>query len=478
MLLESPPQLVATYSVAELVALLGGNALGQTLLQTAYVPLCTISVYHLEYDTVDPAGNLTPASGALMVPSGSAACEGGRPIVEYAHGTQTDQSFDIANFSTSENDEGILLAAVFAAAGYIVVAPNYVGYDISTLGYHPYLVASQQADDMIDALSAARSALPTAAAPSTTDGGKLFVTGYSQGGYVAMATHRAMQAAGTAVTAAAPLSGPYALSAFGDAIFAGEVSLSATLNVIMIAGSYQHTYGNLYAASTDVFSSTYATGIESLLPSTTPVSTLESENKLPTSALFSSTPPNPAYAGETPATAPATLAAVFAQGFAASGYLVLNSYRSSYLEDAAAHPDGGFPLLTDAVPPASPSLGLRIDLKTNDLRSWAPTAPELLCAGSSDPTVFYINTQLMQDYWALIAPTAPVTVLDIDSPIVAGEPYGALKTDFAAAEDLVRAAAIAAGATDGGESAVLDKYHATLVAPFCLTAARQFFDGY
>ena len=58
------------------------------------------------------------------------------------------------------NDEGLLLAAVFAASGYIVVAPNYVGYDISTLGYHPYLDAVQQSDDMIDALKAARSALP------------------------------------------------------------------------------------------------------------------------------------------------------------------------------------------------------------------------------------------------------------------------------------------------------------------------------
>ena len=34
-------------------------------------------------------------------------------------------------------------------------------------------------------------ALPTSSAPTTTDGGSLFVTGYSQGGYVAMATQRA-----------------------------------------------------------------------------------------------------------------------------------------------------------------------------------------------------------------------------------------------------------------------------------------------
>ncbi len=77
-----------------------------------------------------------------------------------------------------------------------MVAPNYAGYDSSTLDYHPYLNADQQSKDMIDALTAARTALPHTMTTSTTDGGKLFITGYSQGGHVAMATHRAMQAAG------------------------------------------------------------------------------------------------------------------------------------------------------------------------------------------------------------------------------------------------------------------------------------------
>ena len=69
---------------------------------------------------------------------------------------------------------------MFAAEGYIVVAPNYLGYDTSTLPYHPYLNGDQQSKDMIDALTAARSALPTSNAPNTRDGGKLFITGYSQ----------------------------------------------------------------------------------------------------------------------------------------------------------------------------------------------------------------------------------------------------------------------------------------------------------
>ncbi len=476
-LLQTPVQEVASYSTADLLGLLGVSTLGQILLQTTYSPVCSFTVYHIEYETVDPAGNLTPASGALMVPGGSSSCEGGRSIVLYGHGTNTDRDFNIAKITAGDNDEGLLLAAVFAADGYIVVAPNYVGYDTSTLGYHPYLVAEQQADDMIDALTAARSALPTAGVPGTTDGGKLFITGYSQGGFVAMATHRAMQAAGMSVTAAAPLSGPYALSAFGDAIVEGEVSLSATTNLAFLVSSYQDVYQNLFSAATDVFNEPYAADIVGLLPNTTPVSELEAASEIPSNDLFSAAPPAPQYASLTPATSPAELAPAFALGFGPD-FLILNSYRLSYLQDAFAAPDGGFPTVTNGLPPANPQNALRKDLKTNDLRTWSPTAPVLLCAGDSDPTVFYLNTQLIESYWAAAAPSAPVTVLDIDSAQAANDPYATLKHDFQIAKDLIIAKAIAGGATDGGALAVLQAYHAELVPPFCFSAARSFFGSH
>jgi hypothetical protein len=452
-LLQTPPKLVAAFVPAALSALLETSPLGQVLLRLAYTPLCTVTAYQLEYETVDPGSNLTPASGVLMVPSGGGACGGGRPIVLYAHGTETDRDYNIADLTAADNDEGLILAAVFAAEGYIVVAPNYVGYDTSTLPYHPYLNADQQSKDMIDALTAGRSAIGLlSAATSTSDGGKLFVTGYSQGGYVAMATHRAMQAAGIAVTASAPMSGPYALAAFADAVFQGQVNLSAVVNVTMLASSYQHAYGNLYASTTDLFAAPYAMGIDTLLPGTVPVSQLQSQNELP-GALFSTTPPDPSYAAFTPAVSPPQLASVFAQGFG-TAFLITNSYRLNYLQDVAANPD-------------TPANGFRQDLKTNDLRNWVPTAPVQLCGGSSDPTVFFFNTQLMQSYWTATAASAPFTVLDVES-----------NTAFVAAKALARANAIAGGATDNGDGAVFDAYHAGLVPPFCLSAAKSFFDAH
>ena len=474
-LLTNPPMKVGSYSTTDLLTLLGMSALGKELVSLAPTPSCSVDVYQLQYETVGGKGESTSASGALMVPTGTgSSCTGSRPIVEYAHGTSADKNYNITQLAT--NGEGLLLAAVFAANGYIVVAPNYAGYDTSTLTYHPYLNGDQQSKDMIDALTAARSALPVSTATSVTDNHKLFITGYSQGGYVAMATHRAIQAANGTVTASAPMSGPYTLSAFADAVFMGEVTDSAALNLVLLASSYQQSYGNVYSTPTDVFETQYATGIETLLPSTTPLSTLYSQGKLPQNAVFSSSPPAPQYASITPATVPAELAPIFALGFG-SGNLVTNAYRLAYLQDAAAQPDGGFPSLTNNSPPAAPVTGFRVDLKTNDLRNWSPTAPLLMCGGSSDPTVLFLDTQLMQSYWTTNVPAGSVTVLDVDSAIGSNDPYATIKIAFTAAKAGVAASAVAGGATDGGTLAVLQAYHAGLVPPFCLAAVKSFFDA-
>jgi alpha-beta hydrolase superfamily lysophospholipase len=483
-LLQNPPTLLSTVSAADLLVQVTSGASSQTfgtqalaqVLALSGVPTCDVHVFHIEYYTVGGANESTTASGALMVPSGAdPSCQGARPIVLYAHGTSTERNFNIADLTNQQNAEGILLAAFFAARGYIVIAPNYAGYDTSTLAYHPFLVADQQSKDMIDALTAARSALSTNS--QVSDNGKLFITGYSQGGYVAMATHRAMQAAGMTVTASAPMSGPYALAAFVDAEFEGQVSGGAPVVATLLLTAYQNSYGDIYANATDVFAAQYAPTIATLLPSAMSRSQIYAAGLLPQTALLDSTPPTAAYAALTPATVPAVLAPVFAQGFGADA-LITNAYRLSYLKDAQANPDGGFPTLTNDVPAAAPVLPWRRALKLNDLRSWIPVAPIMLCGGDEDPEVYYQNTQLMQAYWAAYAPAAtPVSVLDLDSSTPSAGVDGTLQSDFQLAKKAVAAAAVLQGATDGGTTAVFEAYHATLVAPFCLAAVINFLNG-
>lgn len=487
----NPPLRVTSLTASAFQGNLSASSNGQSLLAVAGAPKCGISFYYIQYGTVGGAGEATNATGALMVPSGSdPSCSGARPIVLYAHGTTTDKAYNIANIIDSTNaayGESALVAATYAAQGFIVVAPNYAGYDASKLSYHPYLNADQQSKEMIDALTAARKALPNVGA---ADSGKLFVTGYSQGGHVAMATHKALQAAGQTVTASAPMSGPYALAALGDAVYYGNVNLGSTVFTPLLSTSYQKAYGNIYTNLTDLYSPAYASGIDTLLPSTTPITTLFQQGKLPQTTLFSSTPPTapagsppslqPTLNAITPPTTPAAQAPLFALGFGSSP-LLTNASRLSYLLDAIANPDGAVPSVTTVVAAASPAHPMRQAFKKNDLRNWTPTRPVLLCGGNGDPTVFYsVNTQVMQGFWTAPSPAAMgaglLSVLDVDSaPSGASDPYAAAKVGFATAKSQTATAAVAAGATDGGVSAVTQAYHGTLVPPFCNAAARGFF---
>lgn len=473
-LMQSPPPRITSMTAADFTAIL--TAKQPSLLTLAGTPACGVDVQYIQYGTVGALGETTNASGALMVPTGSnPKCTGARPIVLYAHGTNITKRYNLADFSDSTNPaygEAVLLAALYAAQGYILVAPNYAGYDSSTLSYHPYLNADQQSKDMMDALSAAKKALPTLLSP-TAASSKLFITGYSQGGHVAMATHRAMQAAGMTVTASAPMSGPYALAAQSDATYYGSVNAGSTIFSPLIFTSYQKAYGNIYTTPSEIYESAYATGIESLMPGTYDFTSVVKEGKLPQLALFSSTPPAPAFAAITPPTGTGATDALFALGFG-TGNLIKNSVRLTYLMDAMANPDGVVPTFTNGAPAANPQSPLRQAAKKNDLRGWTPAAPVLLCGGNGDPTVFYsLNTKLMGALWAGL-PAGLVTVLDVDSaPTGATDPFAAAKVGFGQSKS-----ALAASAGANAAQAVTAAYHGSLVPPFCNAAARGFFSQF
>lgn len=473
LLLQSPPPRTLDASAPELQVRLGTTPAGRELLAQAGVPVCGVQVHSIEYATVGARGEQTNATAALMLPRGSgAACTGPRPILLYGHGTDPERAYNQAEISDLTRPgaaAGLQLAATFAAHGYIVVAPNYAGYDRSRLGYHPYLVADQQSKDMVDALTAARGALP---ALEARDSGQLLLSGNSQGGYVALATHRALQAAGLHVTASAPMSGPYALASYGDAIFYGRVPLGSTVFTPLLVTAYQQAYGRIYRQPDEVYAPRYAPHMAALLPADVPLAQLWRQGRLPVSALFSTTPPARGLESITPPTTPLAQAPLFALGFGPDP-LVSNAQRLAYLEDAALRPDGLVPERTTGMPAAMPGHPMRQALKANDLRDWVPRRPMLLCGGQADPTVFFaLNTGALQALWSPPSPAAMppgmLSVLDVDAPISGfNDPHADIKAGFALAK--------ATAAAQGGPAAALLLYHGALVPPFCHLAARSFF---
>lgn len=471
---------------------------------------CDIKIEKVSYPTVGAVGERTNATAAIMLPSGNSAdCKGDRPVLLYAHGTTTDKGYDfsqVGNANNSAVSEANLIAANFAAQGYIVVAPNYAGYDSSDLGYHPYLVAEQQSADMVDALNSARTIISeqqqtnNANYTAINDSGQLFISGYSQGGHVAMATARALEAQGKTVTAIAPLSGPYALSAFGDAIFTGNVNIGATRFAPLLATGLNKAYGNIYNSTTEIFSPQYA---NTQLPSSLSFAQLVAAGQLPDNALFQGKPTGNAVLDQLPAS---ELPFAFL-GFAAEKYLIKTDFRAAYVADALQNPDSLI-AKTGVLPAQSPQNNLRKALKANDLRGYVPKVPTLLCGGSQDPTVFYdLNTGSMSAIINGISQQNPaaninVTVLDVDTRDQRGDvtstvsamsnPWmqttttDTIQNRFSATLTAVQNKAIAdaqaAGVTNpallqqAAGAAVLGSYHGGLVSASCTEATRQFFD--
>lgn len=358
-------------------------------------PLCGVQVHKFLYNTVGGEGEPTNASGALMIPEGSApACHGPRPLVLYAHGTAIDRSEDLSAVHDPGNPAYHLawrIALIFAAQGFIVVAPNYAGYDISTLPYAPYLNEKQQSRDLLDGLEAGRK-LISKFQHRARDNGKLFVTGYSQGGYVALAALKALDAQGQPATAGAPLSGPYALAAAGDEVFLGHPNFGASVYLSMIANSYAHlAHGPLRLE--EVFNPQYPDAPH-LFPgnvSKKRFASLVQAGKIPLAAIFQSPP-----------TGYDNIDALHESLFNTvwldpTNYLIDSAFRSAYLQDVMAHPDGAAPPdgstpdFSARLPnlPAHPDNLLRQHLKANDLRDYVPTMPLLLCGAHRDPEVFW-----------------------------------------------------------------------------------------
>lgn len=163
-----------------------------------------LRIVKISYKTPDVNGHLVTASGALVLPVGTS---GPLPLLSYQHGTQVTRTSTSSTF----NGEIAFVALVFAASGYAVISADYLGLGDAP-GPHPYLHADSEATACTDMLRAARDA---ASGLNVAFGSKLFLTGYSQGGHVTMALHRALERDAKrefTVTASAPLDGPYDLS--------------------------------------------------------------------------------------------------------------------------------------------------------------------------------------------------------------------------------------------------------------------------
>lgn len=163
-----------------------------------------VRLYRVTYSSVVPEhGNKpTTASGLLAVPE-----TGGPsfPMVSYQHGTVYGKQ-EVPSFP-DQSAETQLMIAQFASQGYVLIGADYFGLGTSTEP-EGYMVKASHQQATFDMLTASRAVLSQLKLSTT----KLFLGGWSQGGFVTMAMLEKLERSGIKVDATATASAPLDVS--------------------------------------------------------------------------------------------------------------------------------------------------------------------------------------------------------------------------------------------------------------------------
>ncbi|GAA4673296.1 hypothetical protein GCM10023324_28160 [Streptomyces youssoufiensis] len=216
-----------------------------------------VSTYRLTYATITPTGEPTTASALFALPDG-----GGKRLSTVAehHGTMAYRG----GAPSTGDDFSTLAAWLYSAGGRATVAPDYLGLGTGP-GTHPYVDTASSVSASVDALRAARQAAARHGRTLTRD---VHVTGFSQGGQVAMAVGRELSRGvdrHLRVRSLAPVAGPYDIAGQElPAIFDGRIDDSSAVYYLSYFLTAQNRLHHLYDDPREVYREPYASTVETL----------------------------------------------------------------------------------------------------------------------------------------------------------------------------------------------------------------------
>lgn len=191
-----------------------------------------VKLYRLHYASVVPEQANRPirATGLVAIPDGAVTRKS--PLLSYQHGTVYGK--DEVPSQPEKSPETQLMLAQFAGQGYIVIGADYFGMGQSDEP-EGYMVKASHQQASVDMLKASRALL----ASLKIDQHALFLSGWSQGGFVTMAMLERLEQMGETVTATATASAPLDLSAMLHGIFNYPRPIDAAwLNSIIILSAF------------------------------------------------------------------------------------------------------------------------------------------------------------------------------------------------------------------------------------------------
>lgn len=213
-----------------------------------------VDFYRIVYKT-NYKNRQMQASATLAVPKNTGTTPS---IISAQHGTIFKDTEAPSNFPATPSGFEIC-----AAAGYITVIPDYIGYGVSKDTVHPYYIQQYSGTVVVDAINAAKVFLNR---QKVAYSNRLFLLGYSEGGYVTMAAQKEIETHpehNLTLTAAAEGAGGYDLTGMLSAITTTP-SYGSPSYLALILQSYNTSY-SWNRPWTDFFQAVYAAKMPALL---------------------------------------------------------------------------------------------------------------------------------------------------------------------------------------------------------------------
>lgn len=242
-----------------------------------FAPLAKYDVefFKLIYKTTFKGKDIQ-VSGLVAVPKNMTVIPS---LLSAQHGTMFRFSDAPSNFPNTFSG-----FELFGSAGFVTMIPDFIGYGVSQNITHPYYDKKYSGLTVVDMINATKYFLQQ---QSIAISSRLFLVGYSEGGYVTMAAQQEIETTTThqlTLTAAAEGAGGYDLNVMLQGI-ATKSTYAAPSFLSLLVKAYDSTY-NWNRPYSDFFQEPYASKMPLLLDGTKDRTAIDAALTTSTAALF------------------------------------------------------------------------------------------------------------------------------------------------------------------------------------------------
>ncbi len=207
----------------------------------------------ISYNTVGQDGQAVVASGLLTIPTPTAAYVAYRAATNQQpftvsmicdnHGTIFLNSEAPTKVEVSNGVPNYKLAILMTGfAGFAAIYPDYIGFGDSNSTVHPYILKQAAARNAVDMIKASMKYMESHGIALNH---QLYVTGYSEGGYNAMATAQSIENGALTnvnIKGVAPMAGPYNVEDLANK----ELNATHTMVYPAFLADLAYSYANYY----------------------------------------------------------------------------------------------------------------------------------------------------------------------------------------------------------------------------------------